>query len=92
MIGVAGIGHVQTKQPPSSDCSLGTSPRGRAEQAAIDHHWTGHLGIGENRWPVVKQVEDGLWCAVRMGGMGVAIGCAMGKKLADMMYLCRNGA
>lgn len=56
-----------------------------AEQSAIDHHWTGHLGIGENRWPVVKQVEDGLWCAVRMGGMGVAIGCAMGKKLADMM-------
>lgn len=56
-----------------------------AEDASIGQAWTGQLGIGSNRWPIVEQVDEGLWCAVRMGGMGVAIGHGIGKKLAGMM-------
>ena len=56
-----------------------------AEDATIRQAWTGQLGIGNNRWPIVEKVDEGLWCAVRMGGMGVAIGHGIGKKLAEMM-------
>ncbi|MGY6561909.1 MAG: NAD(P)/FAD-dependent oxidoreductase [Luteibaculaceae bacterium] len=50
----------------------------------IDYKWTGILGVGENRFPVVKQLEPNVFCAVRLGGMGVAIGAYLGKKVAKL--------
>ena len=50
---------------------------------AITHRWTGWLGVGPDREPIIGSTAPGLHHAVRMGGMGVAIGCGMGKALAD---------
>lgn len=51
----------------------------------IEHRWAGTLGLGENRFPIVKQLEPGLFAGVKMGGMGVAIGSLIGKELSELV-------
>lgn len=51
----------------------------------ITHRWTGWLGVGENRQPLIGSTAPGLHHAVRMGGMGVAMGCGIGKALAHQV-------
>jgi gamma-glutamylputrescine oxidase len=53
----------------------------------IDQRWTGIMGIGNEKMPIIQSVSKHVVCAVRMGGMGVAIGSLVGqlavKKLID---------
>jgi len=53
----------------------------------IEQRWTGIMGIGNEKTPIIKSVSENVVCAVRMGGMGVAIGSLVGqlavKKLID---------
>ena len=51
----------------------------------IDRRWSGIMGIGEQKKPVVKKVSKNVFCGVRLGGMGVAIGSLVGKELADLI-------
>lgn len=51
----------------------------------IEQRWSGILGIGPQKTPIVKEVMPGIFCGVRMGGMGVAIGSLVGYKLAKLM-------
>lgn len=51
----------------------------------ITHRWTGWLGVGPDRSPLLGSSEKGLFYGVRLGGMGVAIGCGMGLSLAELM-------
>ena len=53
-----------------------------AEAFDIEHQWVGQLGVGAQRLPIVKELEQGLYVGVRMGGMGVAIGTNVGRSLA----------
>ena len=48
----------------------------------IDHTWSGIMGVGSQKNPVVKPISDHVFCGVRLGGMGVAIGSLVGKELA----------
>ena len=50
----------------------------------IEHRWSGIMGIGNKKKPIVKQLSDNLICGVRLGGMGIAIGSLIGKNLADL--------
>lgn len=50
----------------------------------IEQEWTGILGVGATRRIIQKQLAPNVFCAVRMGGMGVAIGSAVGQSLARM--------
>jgi glycine/D-amino acid oxidase-like deaminating enzyme len=50
----------------------------------IEQRWSGIMGIGNKKRPIVKQLSDNLICGVRLGGMGIAIGSLVGKKLADL--------
>jgi len=45
----------------------------------IDQRWTGIMGIGNEKMPIIQSVSKHVVCAVRMGGMGVAIGSLVGK-------------
>lgn len=49
----------------------------------IEHRWSGIMAIGKTKQPIVEQVSQNVWCGVRLGGMGVAIGSLTGKELAD---------
>ncbi|WP_411029246.1 NAD(P)/FAD-dependent oxidoreductase [Spongiimicrobium sp. 3-5] len=51
----------------------------------IDQRWSGIMGIGQQKKPIVRQMSDNTFCGVRMGGMGVAIGSLVGKELADLL-------
>lgn len=51
----------------------------------IEHSWSGIMGIGESKKPIVQQLSNHVYCGVRMGGMGVAIGSLIGKELADLI-------
>ncbi len=50
----------------------------------IDHSWSGIMGVGSKKKAIVKNVGKNVFCGVRLGGMGVAIGSAIGKELADL--------
>lgn len=51
----------------------------------IDFEWSGVLGVGKEKFPIIKKLSPRVYCAIRMGGMGVAIGSIVGQKAAEMM-------
>ena len=51
----------------------------------IEHRWSGIMGIGNSKKPIVQQLSNNTYCGVRMGGMGVAIGSLIGQELADLI-------
>ncbi|GMN09579.1 FAD-dependent oxidoreductase [Croceitalea sp. MTPC9] len=50
----------------------------------LDRSWSGIMGIGNKKKPIIKQVSDNVFCGVRLGGMGIAIGSLVGKELAAL--------
>jgi gamma-glutamylputrescine oxidase len=50
----------------------------------IDYSWSGIMGVGKEKSPIIKKVNNRVAFGVRMGGMGVAIGSEVGKKLANI--------
>jgi len=52
----------------------------------IDHRWSGIMGVGQHKKPIVKQLSNNVYCGVRLGGMGVAIGSLVGKDLANLLH------
>ena len=51
----------------------------------IEQRWSGIMGVGGSKKPIVKQVSENVYCGVRLGGMGVAIGSSIGKQLAALI-------
>ncbi|WP_299550924.1 FAD-dependent oxidoreductase [Seonamhaeicola sp.] len=51
----------------------------------IDCSWSGIMGIGNKKEAIVKQLSSNVYCGVRLGGMGIAIGSLIGKQLADLV-------
>ena len=51
----------------------------------IAHRWSGIMGLGNSKNPIVKTVSEHVYCGVRLGGMGVAIGSLVGKELAELV-------
>lgn len=53
----------------------------------IDHRWSGIMGVGDKKYPILKQLSENVYCGVRLSGMGIAIGSTIGKSLADLIEL-----
>lgn len=51
----------------------------------IEHRWSGIMGVGNQKKAIVKQISNNVFCGVRLGGMGVAIGSLIGKELAELV-------
>ncbi|MCB9186563.1 MAG: FAD-binding oxidoreductase [Flavobacteriales bacterium] len=51
----------------------------------IEHRWAGIMGVGPKKKAILKQLTDNVSCAVRLGGMGVAIGTSLGKESTEMI-------
>lgn len=47
--------------------------------------WSGIMGMGSEKMPIVRELEENIFAAVRLGGMGVAIGSLVGDNLAQLM-------
>ncbi len=55
------------------------------QSVEIDQRWSGILGVGQQKRPIIKAISNRVYCGVRLGGMGVAIGSHVGQKLADLI-------
>lgn len=49
----------------------------------VEQRWAGIIGIGQKKTPIIENVGSNTFVAARLGGMGVALGSLLGKKLAN---------
>lgn len=54
------------------------------QEFEIDRSWSGIMGIGNSKTTLLKQLDESLFCAIRLGGMGVALGTDVGQKVANL--------
>jgi gamma-glutamylputrescine oxidase len=47
--------------------------------------WSGTMAIGKEKNPIVQKINDRIFCAVRMSGMGVALAPQLGKQVVELM-------
>jgi len=52
------------------------------QEFEIDGSWSGIMGMGNSKTTLLKQLDESLFCAIRLGGMGVALGTDVGQKVA----------
>lgn len=50
----------------------------------IDQRWSGIMGVGQQKRALVNQLSKNIYYGVRLGGMGIAIGSLIGKRLANL--------
>ena len=49
----------------------------------IDYRWSGIMGVGNKKTAIVKSISNNVFCGIRLGGMGIAIGSSIGNELAN---------
>jgi len=47
--------------------------------------WSGIMGFGSKKTPLLQKVGDHIAMGVRLGGMGIAIGSKIGKATAELL-------
>ena len=55
------------------------------ESFDIAYRWSGIMGVGKDKQPIVQLIDDKIAVGVRMGGMGVAIGTLIGQEVAELL-------
>ncbi len=50
----------------------------------IEYRWSGIMGVGPQKKPLLQNLSANVSCGVRLGGMGVAIGSHVGAELAQL--------
>ena len=51
----------------------------------VEMRWSGIMGLGNEKTTIIKPITRNIYCAVRMGGMGIAIGSLVGDEAAEMI-------
>lgn len=51
----------------------------------ITDRWSGIMGVGAEKMPVIKKISDNVFCAVKMSGMGVALAPVAADTVSDLM-------
>jgi gamma-glutamylputrescine oxidase len=55
------------------------------QEVEVDYWWSGILGVGKPKKPIIEKVSPRVALAVRLGGMGVAIGTLVGEEGAELL-------
>jgi len=55
------------------------------KEVTIDYKWSGIMGVGAEKKPLIECIHPNVGIGVRMGGMGVAIGSLVGEELAEIL-------
>jgi len=55
------------------------------KKVEIEYSWSGIMGVGNQKKAIVKLIPKHVFCGVRLGGMGIAIGSLIGKELAELL-------
>lgn len=59
-------------------------PKG-SKKPKIEMRWSGVMGMGKEKKPIIQEVQPNVYCAVRMNGMGVAIAPIVAQKAVKLM-------
>ena len=59
-------------------------PKG-AKKPKIELRWSGTMGMGKIKKPIIQELQPNVYCAVRMSGMGVAIAPIVAQKAVALM-------
>lgn len=51
----------------------------------VEHRWSGIMGVGPQKLPIIQRLEAGVVCGVRMCGMGIALGSQAGREMAQLL-------
>ncbi|WP_162052069.1 NAD(P)/FAD-dependent oxidoreductase [Pontibacter pamirensis] len=51
----------------------------------VEHRWSGIMGMGAEKTTLVQQVSERVSCAIRLSGMGIAIGSLVGEEGAALV-------
>lgn len=52
----------------------------------IQNRWSGIMGLGtKDKTFIVKKLQESVYCALRMGGMGIAVGSLVGEEAARLV-------
>ena len=51
----------------------------------IEQQWSGILGVGKNKSPIIEEIHPNVVVAARLGGRGVAIGSLAGEEAASLI-------
>lgn len=55
------------------------------EEWEIEMEWSGIMGITQNKEPIIREIEESLFVAAGLSGMGVAIGMQVAKELCEKL-------
>ena len=55
------------------------------QEFTISLRWSGIMAMGSEKTPIVKQLSERQFCAVRLSGMGVALAPKIGEIVAEMI-------
>ena len=61
-------------------------PKG-TKKPKIELRWSGTMGMGKIKKPIIEQLQPNVYCAVRMSGMGVAIAPIVALRALKLMKL-----
>ena len=56
-----------------------------AKKPNIELRWSGTMGMGKIKKPIIQQLQPNVFCAVRMSGMGVAIAPIVAQRAVKLM-------
>ena len=59
-------------------------PKG-SQKPKIELRWSGTMGMGKIKKPIIRELQPNVFCAVRMSGMGVAIAPIVAQKALKLM-------
>lgn len=51
----------------------------------IHNEWTGIMGFGPSKSPICQKINDHVYLAAGLGGMGVALGMELGRSASEMI-------
>lgn len=55
------------------------------QEFRISLRWSGIMAMGSEKTPIIKQISDRQFCAVRLSGMGVALAPKIGEIVVEMI-------
>lgn len=93
---LGGARNFATDEEATTEMDISAKIQGRLEEFIGDHllpgisfqvtdRWSGIMGMGSEKMPIVKKISNNIFCAVRMSGMGVALAPIVGEQVAEMV-------
>jgi glycine/D-amino acid oxidase-like deaminating enzyme len=55
------------------------------ENISIDYRWSGIMGMGREKTPTIGEMEPNIFCAVAMGGIGVAVSPIVAEQVSKLL-------